>query len=737
MHKRTLLALAISAATGFTTSQALAAEGFNRIATYPIYKNLPSSISPDKKAVAEIVTATNNGTLLIYTDSKQEALGMVDLRNPAAPTGAGYVQLGGEPTSVTALGNFAYVGVNTSKSYKEPSGHVAIVDLTRGDVIARCDVQGQPDSVALSPDKKHLAIAVENERDEELNDGVIPQMPAGHLAHFHVDNNGALKNCDTVKIVDLRGLAEIAPEDPEPEFVAINNDNIAVVTLQENNHIALVDLAPGWFGGEAKVINHFSAGKTSLSKIDNSKDKSIHLDSEVKDVLREPDAVTWLDNNHFATADEGDYNGGSRTMTVFNTRGEVVFDSGNQLEHLAAQHGHFPEKRAHKKGTEPEGVASGRYRGKDYVFVGMERAGLMAVYQKAGDSMELIQGLPTGWRPEGILPIPERNLLVVANENDDPEEGLRSTLTIYEHGMGVFAYPQIYSANDLHDAPMGWGALSALAADPRDANTLFSVNDSFYKTADIYKIDVSGKTARIANKMRVMENGKAAKDLDLEGIAVDTDGSFWVVSEGAEAKKKKAGTQNRILHLDPNGHVMEEVALPLDLHAQMKKYGLEGIAVDGNKLVVAFQRAWNDDPKNHAKVGIYDRSSKAWGFYHYPLEKAENGWIGLSEITRVAPGRFWVIERDNQSGDTAAFKRIYEINLNTASPASLGSGIPVLSKRLVHDVLPDLQAQNGWTAEKLEGLAISTAGNAYVVTDNDGADDSNGETVFLNLGKLN
>ncbi len=33
--------------------------------------------------------------------------------------------------------------------------------------------------------------------------------------------------------------------------------------------------------------------------------------------------------------------------------------------------------------------------------------------------------------PEGVLPLPARNLLVVANEAD-PEEGLPSTITLFE-----------------------------------------------------------------------------------------------------------------------------------------------------------------------------------------------------------------------------------------------------------------------------------------------------------------
>ena len=44
-----------------------------------------------------------------------------------------------------------------------------------------CRCGGQPDSVALSSDKSFLAVAIENERDEDVNDGAIPQMPSGNL----------------------------------------------------------------------------------------------------------------------------------------------------------------------------------------------------------------------------------------------------------------------------------------------------------------------------------------------------------------------------------------------------------------------------------------------------------------------------------------------------------------------------------------------------------------------------
>jgi DNA-binding beta-propeller fold protein YncE len=204
--------------------------------------------------------------MLIHSDSPGEAIGFIDISDPTTPTGAGHVEMGGEPTSVVALGAYVFVGVNTSESFVEPGGHVAVVDIATREIVATCDVAGQPDALAVSPDGTYLAVAVENERDEDINDGVIPQLPAGHLAVISLGADGMPSNCNDVVIVGLTGLAAVAPTDPEPEYVDINRDNLAVVTLQENNHIVVVDLASG------DIVNHFSAGTVDLDRVDVAED---------------------------------------------------------------------------------------------------------------------------------------------------------------------------------------------------------------------------------------------------------------------------------------------------------------------------------------------------------------------------------------------------------------------------------------------------------------------------------
>jgi len=48
-----------------------------------------------------------------------------------------------------------------------------------------------------------------------------------------------------------------------------------------------------------------------------------------------------------------------------------------------------------------------------------------------------------------------------------------------------------------------------------------------------------------------------------------------------------------------------------------------------------------------------------------------------------------------------------------------------------------LKALGGYVVDKVEGFTVDAAGNGYVVTDNDGVDDSSGETLFFQIGTMN
>ena len=234
----------------------------------------------------------------------------------------------------------------------------------------------------------------------------------------------------------------------------------------------------------------------------------------------------------------------------------------------------------------------------------------------------------------------------------------------------------------------------------------------------------------ITSALPVTRGGAAAQKLDIEGIALDGKGGFWLASEGDPAKL----TGHGIYNVDAKGAIKSEIGFPVELLAGQTRFGLEGITSVGTgddmTLWMAVQREWKDDGKGMVKLVSYNPKSKEWGAVHYPLEKTEAGWVGLSEIT--ARGDYvYIVERDNQIGDNAKLKKLYRVAIADLKPGKIGEELPTVTKEEVHDFLPDLKAAtNGYAVDKLEGFAFDAAGTAYAVTDNDGVDDSSGETLF-------
>ncbi len=735
MRKPLVMPLALAGFVSLLMGGAASAEPmFNRIATFSVPLNLPAARDPKTKSVAEIIAANEAGTLLAYTDGEQKGVGLIDITDAAAPKPAGFVPAGGETTSLVILGQRVFVAVVTSgDDFKQPAGHLATIDLATKQVVATCDLGGQPDSITLSKDKSRLVIVIENERDEKLDKGALPQLPAGNLTLIGVKDGQA--DCASRQVVDLTGLAAVEPTDPEPEFVDVNAEGLAVVTLQENNHIVLVDSKTG------KVTGHFSAGSVDLKGIDKTRDGRINPVEELKGLAREPDSVRWLDNDRFVTANEGDWKGGSRGFTIFRKDGTVEFDSGAATDHIAMRLGHYPERRSAAKGSEPEGIEVARYGGDTLIFIGLERASLVLVYRDEGPGRapRYLQALAGGIAPEGLVAIPQRNLFVTASEADlVDKDGPRSVVTLYRRSEAPAAYPTIVSV-DVDGVPLGWGALSGLSAHATTPGLLFAVTDSAYEPSRILQIDATQIPARITGGLTVTKDGRPAA-FDLEGIATRPAGGFWLASEGNPERKDRP-TGNLILRVSATGAVEEEIALPEALAAQATRFGLEGVAVTGQgadeTVWLAVQREWKDDPKGKAKLLSYKPATKSWGVLHYPLSTpAAGAWMGLSELTTLGDDRFAVIERDNRFGANAV-KTLATFSVKGLTPAAIGAqSIPTVEKKLLRDLTPDLMKLGGYGLDKVEGMTVDSAGNLFVVTDNDGVDDSSGETQFFAFGKI-
>lgn len=761
-------------------------KSFQRVGTFSVYRN--NGTDGAEETVAEIISATADGKMLVYTDGVRGAIGLIDIANPRHPQPLGSIALDPipgddteySPTSVDVLDNrYALVAVNTSASLTDTSGKLLVVDLHARSVSLGIELGGQPDSVKISPDRRYAAIVIENERSEDLCVGgahtgtevdeevcvagggalgALPQTPfgnpPGHLSILRLQ--GPPASWAAPVMVPLTGLATYGADDPEPEFVDINDRNEAVVTLQENNHVVIVDLRT------ATVTSHFPLGTVTLNGVDATDDGVIALSETLPDVPREPDAVAWVPGargrTNIATANEGDLFGGSRGFSILATDGGVEFDSGTALEELAVRFGHYPEGRSGNKGTEPEAIAYARYGHEDYLFVGSERGSFVAAYTLDRRGMPKVdQLLPAPLGPEGVLTIPQRNLLVVSGETDLEGLNARSTVMIYALERGRPDYPQIHSDNDDDGNPIPWSALSGLVSVPGREHTLLGVWDSAYANSRIFKIDVSDKPAVITDAMTIAGGGG---NYDPEGIAIAPDGTLWIASEGNATDSRP----NLLVQVDSHGQVRREIGLPDAIVACRAATtdrgtlgsGFEGVAVLGGRgrgyrLIVAQQRGWNyttpacedlDDDDgglnavgepNHSRLWIYDPQTREWTWVAWELAPKPDAasWVGLSEITEV-PGtnNLIVIERDSRTGDFAALKTLVQIDRSQLSDDLISHG-----EKATFDLLPALRSNHGWITDKPEGVAVTRSGRTYVVTDNDGVDDWNGETWFFDVGR--
>ncbi|MEV6238129.1 esterase-like activity of phytase family protein [Lentzea sp. NPDC051838] len=718
-------ALVVSAApASATTTQAR----FQRFDTMSVFRNSSAA----EHTAAEIAAATADGRLVVYTDSPARRIGFAKTSTTKF-TPDGTLAMAGEPTSVDIVGDLALIAVNTSKSKAEPSGELAVVDLKTRTVKATHDLKGQPDSIDISKDGRYAAIAIENERDEDVNGGEIPQAPAGFLTIVDLKTQNPAQW--QLREVELTGIAQTAPEDPEPEYVSINGRNQVAVTLQENNHIAIVDLRTG------RITKHFAAGTTTVKNVDTKDDGKIDPTDTIT-APREPDSVAWLDDHTLATADEGDYRGGSRTWTIFDAdTGTAVRDSGNELQQIAIRQGQYPDGRSDNKGVEPEGLAVATFGHNRYAFVGLERANLVAVYD-VNDPRKprFLQALPTGVGPEGLLPIPATGTLVVSAEEDSAGDGIRSSLSGYrltrtplqmslQHNQGT---PSIVSDG------IGFGALSGLSGIPGNLREVVSITDAAYSPTRILTIDTLKAPAKVTGELTLTKDGKQVS-YDGEGIAARKADGYWIAVEG-DGKQKP----NLLVEVSANGAVQKEIPLPDVVAKTATSNGFEGVTVIGGgekeQVWLAVQREWKADKPGQATLARYTPKTGEWAFVAYPLGTPQAGaWIGLSEITALNDHTLLILERDNQRGDAARTKKVYEVDISGVAPVPAGAEKPLLTKSQIRDLLPALQADGAATHDKPEGLAVIGFGpvkRLVGVVDNDGLDDAPGESVFLRLGRI-
>ena len=261
---------------------------------------------------------------------------------------------------------------------------------------------------------------------------------------------GRIRPRDLDESIRIFGPGASIAQDLEPEYIAVSADSrTAYVVCQENNAIVEVNIRA------ARVTDIWGLGFKDHSRAANAMDVSnrdgaINITTWPVFGIPQPDAIATFEaggRTFIVTANEGDardYDGfseearvgsldldpdafpdaatlqlnenlgrlnitttlgdddgdgaferlfsyGARSFSIYDTAGNLVFDSGSDLEDITAmllpddfnstndENGSF-DSRSDDKGPEPEGLTVGTIGDRTYVFIGAERIGGIFVY---------------------------------------------------------------------------------------------------------------------------------------------------------------------------------------------------------------------------------------------------------------------------------------------------------------------------------------------------------------------
>lgn len=475
---------------------------------------------------AEIVAHDPVTQRLFVVNAEANRLDVLDIRKPWAPARVSAIDLspyGGGVNSVAVHDGIVAAAVENEN--KQAPGKVAFFD-TAGVLLSSVTVGALPDMLTFSPNGSWLLVANEGEPLDYCSPG-LDNDPEGSISV--IDLRGGAAGLTQAKVrtagftafngavpagVRVFGPGATAAQDFEPEYIAVSPDSAtAWVTLQENNALAVVDIASatvtsvaalgtkdhslprnaldpsdrdggtriapwpvrGLYQPDAIAAYSF-AGQPYLVLANEGDARDYECfgeEARVADLDLEaggfPDAAALQENESLGrlrtTTAGGDTDGdgrneeihtfGARSFSIRNAAGNLIWDSGNELELITAaalpdffnsgnDENGSADSRSDDKGPEPEGVDLGSFRGRQYAFIGLERIGGVMVYDvtdpRAPFFVQYVNprrfdgdpeaGTAGDLGPEGVLYIPRdqspigRALLAVGNE-------ISGTVTLY------------------------------------------------------------------------------------------------------------------------------------------------------------------------------------------------------------------------------------------------------------------------------------------------------------------
>ncbi len=429
----------------------------------------------------------------------------VDVLNARTGTLIHHIDLSalGDVNSVAIRNGVAAVAI-AAPDHTQP-GTVQLFNSNTFAAAERIQVGALPDMVTFTPDGSRLLVANEGERavmtDPTSTDpvGSVSVIDMSSRTVVATPGFSGVAGSDSVRLFP----GKTAAVDLEPEYIAVSPDGSkAYVSLQEANAVGILDLATNTFtevknlgtkdyslpgqgidpsdkDGSTAVRNvpvkgmympdtiatYVAGGQTYLVTANegDTRDEDVRIKNVTLDPSVFPDAdelqkdenlgrlnISPFDGLNANGEHEALYSYGTRSFSIRDANGELVFDSGDDFERLLGER--FPDiyddGRSDNKGPEPEGLALMDVGGRMLAFIGFERTlerlatAVIAIYDITDPLhsrfLDFIVS-PGDLAPEGLVTFSRDggNFLAVSSEGSDTTSLFRINMVPEPGGLAL------------------------------------------------------------------------------------------------------------------------------------------------------------------------------------------------------------------------------------------------------------------------------------------------------------
>ncbi|MEB3343149.1 choice-of-anchor I family protein [Okeania sp.] len=207
------------------------------------------------ESAAEIVAYDSNTQRAFVVNANSATIDVLDISNPANPTRINQIEVSGAGANSVAVNDDGIVAVAVEPNNKQNPGRVAFFDAD-GTKLGQVTVGALPDMLTFTSDGTKVLVANEGEPNNDYTND-----PQGSVSIIDISGGVESLTQDNVSTADFtafigreaelrsRGVRIFGPDanaaqDFEPEYIAVSpDDTTALVTLQENNAVAVIDIA--------------------------------------------------------------------------------------------------------------------------------------------------------------------------------------------------------------------------------------------------------------------------------------------------------------------------------------------------------------------------------------------------------------------------------------------------------------------------------------------------------------